>query len=289
MDTKTIIGAVVAVIMLTAVVVPLTSALGTAYSLETNSDGFWKMNVLDEADGVTVTAGEGGAYTINDESFTISEASGWTVYTDKLALNFTSSGIGAVDLTGANNSMAITSVVFENGTATITTSGSSTVTISDNSYLCIPDKDGKYALYQTTNTFKVEKGTALYGIARPSFTTEPATSVTMSYTISDDGISNIRAVTSDMSSHGTADITATAAITSYGDSTYSTGTVSFTLNSGGTTYTSSTVTGLITAPIQYKSISENDSIVNTLVAIIPVLLAVAVVIGIVTAAIIKKE
>ena len=285
MDTKTIIGAVIAIVLLSAVVVPIVDTVGTSYSYYDNPEGKWNCSIVD-ADNITITPGT-NAFKINDKEISTTDISGWGVFSDKLSLDIKANGsFNVLDLTGAHAmATTVTSVKFTDGTATVTTSSTS-YNVTDNAYVCIPDESGKYTLYSASNQFKVNKDVTLHGIAGMSFSTTVATPAACSFDLTSEGITNLNAVSSN--AVGSLTVSGTPTIATYDDNTYSVGQASFTLTQEESTYTT-TATPIVAAPNTYKTVTENDSIVNTLVAIIPVLLAVSIVVGIAATALIKKE
>lgn len=289
MEIKSMLGAIVSVILVMAVVVPIISGLGTVTGdFDNQTEFYFTKATLEETPDFTITydSNTGGAtYTEGSTTLAIPRTVGLPLafsIDDNKGFKFptASSSNKLAVVTPVGLFSDVTEIKVESGAMTYTRSGGSPTNFTITGELWHITKDADMGAYQT---FETNTDSEVY-----------------SFNVINVLENNLRLYT-----EGTAAAQTTAYAYSSTSSTEVTDTttlaLNYTVSNGGSLYVTG---GTITigdnseertdlwfiAPVQYQgqAVSENG-IVNTLVGIIPVLLIVGVVIGIVASMLWRRD
>lgn len=282
MEIKQIISATVAVILVMLVAVPLIDT--SANTIDTKSQNTTEFFAMAADEDVTIEFSENGTYTLNGVQIDNPTSINWSMkcFSPQIMIKFNGSSSTANAITSdKTNIQDITKVVYSNGSLEITTT-STTSTINVD-YFYYMDPNGTWGMFEgrTLNPLHIDKDQEYIVIAQSAFVADtgsyysaflyknneivktlfnPIFAPTYNGVYSDTTVSLTMTTVDVDSKHF--DVTSISSVTVNGDKTFS----------NASTY--------IMAPLEYHMISENDSIIITLLEIVPVLLIAALLLGI---------
>lgn len=286
MDIKQIITATVAVILICLVAIPLiqTSSEGL-YSTENNTSEKYLM--ASDGSGTTTIEFTSGGYIADGVTTPYDETTRWMVKVfwpgGFVKYNGT---IGSMDLnkTGTDTRMNVSKIVYDSQADTLTyTTTTGDITISDVPYMYYMSDQGNYGFFKASEEdININKNVDFFIICedtyKPNFGSFRAIYTYNNGEIKDTIFTPQFAEGQTYNFQNTT-ITFNLTIDDV-DSRHYTITGFSDLNINDTAIDSNTVTLAIIAPIEYEYVSDNDSIIITILDLIPILLIAAVLIGI---------
>lgn len=288
------ITATVAVILICLVAIPIIDDASNSIKSMENNTNYRFVSTSDITDTVTVlTKSDNSGWTVNGTEFT---SSGLNIISDGLIINATGSGDANISVfkgESANTLLysSIKSIVFENGTWTITKTSDATLT-GPYSFVIYPSNDGNIGYFwgnkhyasvndtyfvKTSSTFYTGEDGSTYAanmILKMVGNSPTFVSGFISYKNSSGTITNTPMTSSMIES-------VTGATLSEDEKSYSITNVTITLSYTIGSVTTHTITSnTMFSPISYEYLSENDSAIIGILGIIPVILIAAVIVAI---------
>lgn len=298
-----VVGLVVAILIVTVVAIPIIDDASSSIKSTENNTNYRFVSTSDITDTVTVmTKSDNSGWTVNGTEFT---ASGLNIISDGLIINATGAGDANISVfkgDSANTLLysSIKSIVFENGTWTITKTSDATVT-GPYSFVIYPSNDGSIGYFwgnkhnvsvndtyfvKTSSTFYTGDDNSTYSanmILKMVGNSPTFVSGFISYKDSSGTTTNTPMTSSMIKS-------VTGATLSEDRKSYSMTNVTIELSYTIGSVTTHTITSnTMFSPISYDYISENDSSIIKIIDIIPILLIVSMLIAIVGTVFIRTQ
>lgn len=285
MDTKTIVGAIIAVIMLCTVVVPIVSSGAEQVSTAQNNE-LGNYSVQPASDANISLSYDSANYYLNNKKIEIKntdQSSHVLLFSDKFLVESAEpSATPSLRLFINNVNTLVKSINVSGHTISYVVDSDPTEVQLDYSWIVYPSNTGTYTYCKNVADVYVDANSIIYIAGVGSSTGNLPFTYVASGTVN-----NLNASATVIDSGQAHSVSATCTLNSSGDpiKIAKPATITFTYESQEITRQAYQVF----VPIQYHIVTENDKTVQALIYIIPVLLAVSIVVGIAATIYTKRE
>ena len=281
MEIKQIITATIAVILITLVAIPLINTSAESIQTESQNTTEWFSMAADE--DVTIEFGENGVYTLNGVQIDNPSTISWSMkcFSPQIMIKFNNNAATANAVLADKTRIAnISKVVYSNGTLEITTTtNTSTINVDFFYYM---DPKGTWGMFQGyTLPIHIDKDQEYYVIGQSSIVTGTGEYASAFLYKNGERISTVfNPIFTETYNGELTDATVELPMTidQVDSKHFDITAVSKPVVNGNVSFSVSSA--YVVAPLEYHMISENDSIIITLLEIVPVLLIAALLLGI---------
>ena len=291
--TKSIIGIIVSIVIVVTVAIPIIGDVNSTGDTEitgTNSGQLYNMSVVTDGSEVVWEYIAAGQYTINSESYTAA-GSTWAdanvLFAEGIIITIHSGGAQIqTDKTGAIVAAVGDTVTCSDGTWTFTDTSASQSYTGSYSTVAFRDDDGDYGYWTVSGTanVNVSDDSMIYGFLRSDASKAENESLCtfISGRVGDLTAQGGWCYSSETPTEVTGAITVSTAIQS--EHEYYDTISRISIENGGTRYSTNLV-----APLEYtEDIIEEEGAVHTIIGVVPILLIVGVLMGVVSAFMLRR-